>query len=372
MSATEPTPTAAPAPGFDRRDVVLRVAAAVGLVFSAMLLVDYTHAPVFCGEAASGCDAVRRSSWSRVAGVPVPVYGTLFFTAMLVAAALATPLARRALAVLGGASVAAGLAFVGIQAGVLHHFCKLCVVVDSSAIVAGACALSLARDELAPLGLPLRLPTAAVAILSLVGPLGYGLSQPPPRRHDPAPVIEPMPDVIAREQSAGKATIVEFVDFECPFCRRQQEALAPVLASYGDRVRLVRRNVPLSFHEHARGAARAQCCAEEQGRGERMADQLFRAEDLTEEGCNRIAERLGLDMAAYRACLASRRPDVLLERDQNDARAANVSGLPTLWIGREKFEGFTSPEALRASIDRALEAASRPAQPPGPTARSGT
>lgn len=360
--------TPAPSAPIDRRDLALRLFALLGLAFSAMLLVDYVHTPVFCSAASSGCDAVRRSHWARPFGVPLPVFGAVFFSFMLGAAAVGTPAARRALGAAGALSALAGVAFLAIQAFVIHHFCKLCLVVDASAVLGGVSAVLLARDTSAPSGRGLRWPTVGVGAAALLAPILFGLSQTPPEAPPNQPVIEAMPDLIARAQVPGKATIVEFVDYECPFCRRQQAALAPVLASYGDRVRLIRKNVPLSFHEHARGAARAACCAEEQGRGERMAEALFQAEDITQEGCERIAQELHLDLAAYRSCLASRRPDVVLERDQEDARAARVSGLPTLWIGREKFEGFTSPEALRASIDRAITAS---ATPPA-AARSGT
>ncbi len=356
----------------DPRDLVLRAFALLGLIFSAMLLVDYIHTPVFCGGRASGCDFVRNSTWAKPGGIPLPYFGIAFYGVMLVATAMATEAARRFLALLGGIGIASGLGFVAIQAFVIHHFCKFCIVVDTSAIVTGVCALLMTRDEGAILSSRLRGPTVALTLLGLIVPVAYGLSQPVPTRRPNVPVIEPMPDVIAREQVPGVATVVEFVDFECPFCRRQQEAIAPVLASYEGRVRLVRRNVPLSFHEHARDAARAQCCAEEQGRGDRMAEVLFTSEDITPAGCERIAQQLHLDMATYRSCLASHRPDVLLERDANDARAAGVGGLPTLWIGREKFEGFTAPDALRASIDRALRASTAPTTDASTPARSGT
>ncbi|MFO0651640.1 MAG: vitamin K epoxide reductase family protein [Polyangiales bacterium] len=374
MADTVSRPVATPAARdtLDRRDIALRVFALLGLAFSAMLLVDYIYRPVFCGGRASGCDFVRNSKWARIGGVPLPIFGVGFYAVMLIAAAVATQAARRFLALLGGVGLASGLAFIAIQAFAIHHFCKFCIVVDTSAVASGVCALLLARDEAASLASRLRGPTVAFALLALLAPVGYGLSQPPPQRPANTPVIQPMPDVILREQSPGVATVVEFVDFECPFCRRQQEAIAPVLASYEGRVRLVRRNVPLSFHEHAREAARAQCCAEEQGRGDRMAEALFTSEDLTPEGCERVAQRLSLDMATYRSCLASHRPDVLLERDANDARAAGVGGLPTLWIGREKFEGFTAPDALRASIDRALRASTAPPADASTAARSGT
>lgn len=361
MTDTAPSPPPAP---FDRRDLALRLFTLVGLAFSAMLLVDYVHAPVFCGGVQSGCDVVRRSAWARPLGIPLPVFGVVFFVGMLSVSVLGGTAARRTLLPLGALSLASGLALLALQALVLHHFCKLCLVVDVSAIGAGIAALLLARGAVLESSLRLRWPTVGLGFAALAVPVALGLAHPPPQPPPNQPVIEPVPEVISRAQVPGKATIVEFVDFECPYCRRQQEALAPVLASYGDRVRLIRKNVPLSFHEHARGAARAACCAEEQGRGDQMAERLFRADDLTAEGCERIAQELHLDLTAYRSCLASRRPDVVLERDQSDARAARVSGLPTLWIGREKFEGFTNAEALRASIERALAATTLPPTPP--------
>jgi predicted DsbA family dithiol-disulfide isomerase len=85
-----------------------------------------------------------------------------------------------------------------------------------------------------------------------------------------------------------------------------------------------------------------------------VSEALFRAEDLTPEGCERVAQTAGVDLQAYRACLASPRPNVALERDDRAARDAGVSGLPTLWVGREQFVGLQTVETLRASIDRAL------------------
>lgn len=343
------------------RELVLQALCLLGLAVSAMLLVDYVRPPVFCADHGSGCDAVRQSSFARPLGVPLPVPGALYFTTLLGLSLLgARDRARRLLASLGLLGVLAGVALVAIQGFVLHHWCRYCIAVDVSSIAAGALAVSLRMDVRAP-DAPAprrRVPSYAVtgaALLALLVPLVYGLSRPSQQPIAPnTPTLAPLPDVIAQLQRRDVATIVEFVDYECPFCRRQQEALAPVLASYGARVRVVRKNVPLSFHEHARDAARAACCADEQGRGEAVAAALFRAEDLTPAGCERVAREAHLDLEAYRACLASRRPDVVIERDLNDAHAAGVSGLPTLYVGVERFEGLTDATALRASIERAL------------------
>ena len=358
-----PIPTAARSTSSSTtRELALQAVCLVGLAACAMLLVDYLRPPVFCADQGSGCDVVRHSVFARPFGVPLPIPGTFFFVAMLGTSVLgAGERARRLLASLGLLGVLAGLAFVAIQGFVLHHWCKFCLTVDASAVIAGALAMSLRMDVRASAEpTPKRpVPSFAVtgaALVALLLPLGYGLSR--PMSHRPigpnTPTLAPLPEVIARLQERDVATIVEFVDFECPFCRRQQEALAPVLASYGRRVRVIRKNVPLSFHEHARDAARAACCAEEQGRGEAVASALFRSEDLTPAGCERVVRESRADLEAYRACLASHRPDVLLERDMNDARAAGVAGLPTLYVGVERFEGLTDSDALRASIERAL------------------
>lgn len=358
MTANDPSPdpdaTPAAPPPATPAETVLRVACLVGLAVSAMLLVDYVRPPVYCADHGVGCEVVRTSRYARPAGVPLPIPGIIYFAALLgVALAPRTRRTRDALAVLGALGVGAGLTFVAIQDFVLHAWCRFCLAVDASAFVGGAIAIALSRKEFGVAPRRARWSTAALAAAVL--PLAWGLSRPGPAPGRPTPLASNVvPEAIIREQRADVATIVEFVDFECPFCRRQQEAVATVLASYGPRVRVVRKNVPLSFHQHARDAARAACCAEEQGRGDRMADALFRAEDLSPEGCERIAQQVGLDMGAYRACLASPRPNVALERDERDARAVGVNGLPTLWIGREQFVGLQTPETLRASIDRAL------------------
>lgn len=357
MSETNPE---APAPRVDYALHALRALCVVGLAFSSMLLFDYLRPPVFCSDAAaSGCEVVKHSRFARPLGVPLPVPGLIYFAGMVALSFLRGPRARRWLTLGATLGALAGVSFLTIQGAVLHAWCKLCLVVDTSAVLIGVAALLRKRDDddapaerWSGVALPL---TAGLSLLAVVAPLSLGfLSAPPPAPPARPQVAETLPAPIEREQRPGVATIVEFVDFECPFCRREAEVLSSVLPAYGDRVRVVRKNVPLSFHEHARGAARAECCAEEQGRGDRVADALFRATDLSPEGCERVVREAGADMEAWRACMASRRPDVALERDHDDARASGVQALPTLFIGHERFEGFQEAEVLRASIDRAI------------------
>src|SRR5215471_1852339 len=89
----------------------------------------------------------------------------------------------------------------------------------------------------------------------------------------PAPIAAEM-----KRTPPGQATVVEYVDFECPFCRRLDAVLGPLVAKHPGRVRVVRKHVPLTkIHPHAESAARASVCAEAQGQGDAMADALFRA-----------------------------------------------------------------------------------------------
>src|SRR5437868_353173 len=126
---------------------------------------------------------------------------------------------------------------------------------------------------------------------------------PPP----PVTVLETPPPIVEelKKSPKGVITVVDFIDFECPFCRATHKELQPFLAEYKGRVRLVRKHVPLRMHPHATDAAKAGCCGELLGKGEEMADALVAAEptDLTPEGCEKIAEKLGLDVTRFRACV---------------------------------------------------------------------
>ena len=84
-------------------------------------------------------------------------------------------------------------------------------------------------------------------------------------------------------------TIVEYLDYQCPACRRFHGTLKAGLKSYGDRVHFVRLNKPLASHFYARDAARAAVCAEAQSKLEPMADALFAAPDLSPGGIDRVA-----------------------------------------------------------------------------------
>jgi protein-disulfide isomerase len=163
----------------------------------------------------------------------------------------------------------------------------------------------------------------------------------------------PVPAEIASLWVPGKLNVVEFADFQCPYCRELHPSMSELLHEYADQVHFVRLNVPLASHSNARAAARAYCCADNQGKGEAMADALFRANDLSPEGCERLAVSLGLSAPEYRACIASAATEARIDKEYQQAKNAGLAGLPTVWIGDKGFVGLQSLVTLRSAFAEA-------------------
>ena len=315
--------------------------ALIGLGASIASAIDY-FGPVatFCAE--SGCATVRASAWSHPLGVPMPLAGIAYFAAMLGLSVWPRPRARRALAI-GGAVW--GLGLVALQAFVIHAWCKLCLTADPAAIAGGLCVLAGAGTVRASRGRGLlAVPALGAVVLALRVIAG---------NHAP-PLPAGVPAVVAQAQVPGEVTLVDFVDFECPFCRALQKQLARALPEVHVPLRVVRKMVPLPQHPHAMTAALAWCCADMQGKGEAMADALFAADPstLTPEGCEHLAAQVGCDLERYRRDLPLAVGRVAVDLLQ--ARMAGIHGLPTLWIGTTQLVGADhSAHELVAAIDRA-------------------
>lgn len=332
-------------------DLLMRALAATGLGGSVLLLVDYLRpAPMFCGEG-QGCDVVRLSSYSHLLGVPVPVLGVLYFAVVLGLTLMQRPRSRDLLALAGGLGALGAIAFTAIQAFVLHAFCVYCMVVDVSAIVLGVLAVALRRTRASPLGGRGWAASGLIGMVAFGAPFGYGFVHRPPERE---PIVG-VPQSILAEQRPGVATIVEFMDFECPFCRAQHARLAVLVEEYGSKVRIVRKHVPLSMHDFADPAARLAICAELQGRGDEMADLLFKAEDLRPAALAAAAQRAGIPPETLPGCTGSVEVEKRMRLDRHAAAEAQVGGLPTFYIGTERFEGLQNDDTVRAAIRRALQ-----------------
>jgi uncharacterized membrane protein/predicted DsbA family dithiol-disulfide isomerase len=324
--------------------IMALVLALVGLGASVASLVDYlSPAPTFCSE--SGCETVRSSAWATPLGIPLPIVGIAYFLTMIVLAFLPRKRTRMVLAAVGGA---VGLALILIQAISIGAWCKLCLVADPAAVAGAIVVLAGARTLHASWpNLVATVPAAALVVLAL------GLYS-----HRASTLVsnEPLPEVIAKEQQPGAVTIVEFVDFQCPYCRALDKKLTEALGRTQRNVRVVRKMMPLQGHGFAVPAAMAWCSADAQGKGDAMAAELFAAkpENMTPAGCEALAIKVGCDVTKYRETFASLDLQTRIKRDMADAEAAKINGLPTIYIGKQKFEGSDhTPDALLAAIERA-------------------
>lgn len=329
---------------------LLLALASVGLGTSALMLYLYLSPEAGACGPGGGCDAVRTSAWSTVAGVPLPWLGLAYF-GLLTAALLRPELRRRWLLVaLGLGGVLSGITLLVLQGLVIGSWCPYCVVVDVCSVGSGLALLpAISQPRMRLLGAPM----AGAFGLGAAVPIVLFVSLHVPA--EPAPV-GPTPELIATAQVAGQATIVEFIDFECPFCRRQHARLARVLAELEaaqEPVRVIYKHLPLAMHPNAREAARFACCAEEQGRGEAMVHALFAREELSADACHECASEVGLDAGALQECLGSSRPDARLDTDAQAAREAAVRRLPTCFVGEQRFEGLQEEGTLREALDHA-------------------
>jgi protein-disulfide isomerase len=165
-------------------------------------------------------------------------------------------------------------------------------------------------------------------------------------------------------------TLVEFSDYQCPFCGRANNTIEQVRKDYGSRLRVVFKEFPLTtIHPNARGAALAALAAGAQGKYWEMHDKLF-ANQRTLDGASLegYARDIGLDLARYQADLASPRSAATIERDTDLGSSLGVNGTPAVFINGRRLPGGAAPiETFKALIDEELakaEAMVRAGTPP--------
>jgi protein-disulfide isomerase len=172
--------------------------------------------------------------------------------------------------------------------------------------------------------------------------------------------------------SLGKAgaplVLVEFTDFQCPFCIKfQNEVFARLKTNYVDtgKLRIVSHNLPLAFHSFAGPAARAAICADAQGLFWPMREKLFAAgKSLSDEAINQVARDVGLDAAKFAACVTNKDTADVLLRDGQEAKTAAIEATPTFVLGRDvagkvtglKIIGAQPYAAFASEIDKMLAA----------------
>jgi protein-disulfide isomerase len=154
-------------------------------------------------------------------------------------------------------------------------------------------------------------------------------------------------------------TIVEFADFECPYCGATFPVLQLVEQNYAGKVRMVYRQFPLTnIHPHAQKAAEASLCAAEQGKFWEFHDSMFSNQRaLAVEDLKRRAVEFKLDTAAFNSCLDSGRQAAAVKKDATEGAQAGVTGTPTIFINGRRLSGSQSYADLRAIIEDELQRA---------------
>ena len=150
-------------------------------------------------------------------------------------------------------------------------------------------------------------------------------------------------------------TIVEYTDYQCPFCVRAQTTVDEILERYAGKVRLVYRDLPLDFHPRAFEASRAARCAGDQQRfWEYHRGLLIEPGDFGDADLERRAADLGLDTATFGECLASERHSADIRASLEEASRLGVRSTPTFFINGRRIAGAQPLEKFVAIIEEEL------------------
>ncbi len=155
--------------------------------------------------------------------------------------------------------------------------------------------------------------------------------------------------------ASAPVQIVEFSDFQCPYCAKASEVMKEVVAAYGDRVSLTYRHFPLDFHDQAHRAAEAAECAEEQGRFWPFHDALFADRASWAGGdFSSVADRSRTELRDLTACLESGRHRATVDADLEAGRRVGATGTPAFFVNGIVIGGAQPFEAFAEIIDAEL------------------
>jgi protein-disulfide isomerase len=201
-----------------------------------------------------------------------------------------------------------------------------------------------------------QLAAMQVALGALAGNAPARPAAAPARGPDPARQYQISLDgAPLRGAASAPVTIVEFSDFQCPYCGRVESTLAKIRAAYGDKVRLAFKNLPLSGHDNALPAHKAALAAGEQGKFWEMHDKIFANQaDMSPATYERYAAELDLDVERFKRDVASKAVEQRIEADKREAVTLGVVATPSFFINGYFFSGAKPYEAFKAMIDRQL------------------
>jgi protein-disulfide isomerase len=171
-------------------------------------------------------------------------------------------------------------------------------------------------------------------------------------------------------EMTGKLQIIEYSDYQCPFCSRVEPTIAQLRQEYGDKIEVVYKNYPLeSIHPDALNAAIAAECARNQGEDEFWAyhDKLFANQNaLDGASLKQYAQAQGLNVNDFNKCFDGKETESRIRAEMQEASGRGVQGTPSFWIKDELVVGALPYDMFKSKIDEKLSGKAAPAPAPTP------
>jgi protein-disulfide isomerase len=193
-----------------------------------------------------------------------------------------------------------------------------------------------------------------------------GAAAPQPQRPQPG---QPDPNTVYRalvgdapvkgaDAKHAKVTIVEWSDFQCPFCGRVEPTIDAVMQQYGKDVRVAFKQLPLPFHNNAHTAAEAALAAKAQGKFWEMHAIMFKNQQaLDRPSLEKYAAQIGLNVDKFKADLDSGKWKAKVDAEQQEGAKIGANGTPNFFINGKNFVGAQPLEQFKAKIDEAIKEA---------------
>ena len=181
-----------------------------------------------------------------------------------------------------------------------------------------------------------------------------------PKAHRPklleAPINIAVDGAPVKGPADARITLVEFSDFECPYCSAAEKQVDIVMAAYPKDVKLIYKQFPLSMHPHAQMAAEASLAARDQGKFWEMYDVLFKNyRRLSNDNILIWAKEIGLNMDKFKTDLVSGKYKAVVAKDLADGEAAGVYGTPAFYINGKQYNGEVTLAALKPILAAELK-----------------
>jgi protein-disulfide isomerase len=176
-------------------------------------------------------------------------------------------------------------------------------------------------------------------------------------------------DSVQPANDKNRVTLVEFADYECPYCQKVAADVNKLRADLGDKINFTYKDFPLQMHARAEKAAEAARCAGKQGKFWELHDEIFRSKELDVDQLKAQAQSLKLNTADFDKCLDSGEEAAAIEKDRKEGQKLGISGTPSFFIDGHYLSGALDYAALRQIVDQQIAAKSQ--QPQSHTSGAG-